>query len=293
MVFRHETSVKYPTFTPVPASDQSASRLSEAFSPIPIRSHYPHQDPHAQGFNPPDSLANHVYGLPRGPAPGPFPGTPAPTPPPSPKPKKQQYQTDQSRPFLFPFSSKMSLRNQKLVPFAIDEADRLYERHMYVSAALWQMAKTREECILDESGLNSLPSKSEGFSSWSQDRRYSVVSTIGNGDEGEKLCDIALLDQKLAEAEANIKKTQLSEDRGRLRKAQERKQDLIRLKRVENIYVTDLSLYMVGTVYSSHIGCDTTCHARLCASPLEAFAGVSSRGFRTATSFRDVQQWIS
>lgn len=238
--------MKYPTFTPSPGSDRPASRLSEAFSPIPIRSHYPHQDPHTQGFNPPDSLVNHGYGPPRGPTSGPFPGTPAPTPPPSPKPKKQQYQTDQTRPFLFPFSSKVSLRNPKLVPYAIDEADRLYDRHMYVSAALWQMAKTREECILDESGLNNLPNASESLTSLTQDRRYSVVSIVNSGEEDEQLYDVALLDQKLAEADMNIKKAQISGDRTLLRKAQERRQDVMRLKRVENIYVIIFRLRSIG-----------------------------------------------
>ena len=42
-------------------------------------------------------------------------------------------------------------------PFAIDEADRLYAKHMYVSLSLWQMWKTREECMTVESGLEYLP----------------------------------------------------------------------------------------------------------------------------------------
>lgn len=48
-------------------------------------------------------------------------------------------------------------RNAKLVPYAIDEADRLYAKHMYVSQALWQMWKTREECMVAESGLEHMP----------------------------------------------------------------------------------------------------------------------------------------
>ena len=88
-------------------------------------------------------------------APGfrPMPATPAPSPPPSPKPKKQQFQTDQTRPFLFPFSR----RGGSLVPFAIDEADKLYHKHMYVSLSLWQMWRTREECMTRESGLERMP----------------------------------------------------------------------------------------------------------------------------------------
>lgn len=47
-------------------------------------------------------------------------------------------------------------RDIPLVPFAIEEADRLYNRHMYVSTSLWQIWKTREECITAESGLDHL-----------------------------------------------------------------------------------------------------------------------------------------
>ena len=43
------------------------------------------------------------------------------------------------------------------MPFAIDEADRLYAKHMYVSLSLWQMWRTREECMTVESGLEYLP----------------------------------------------------------------------------------------------------------------------------------------
>ena len=88
----------------------------------------------------------------------PQPATPAPSPPPSPKPKKQQFQTDQNRPFLFPFSrSRIGYNDARLVPFAIDEADKLYAKHMYVSLSLWQMWRTREECMTADSGLERLP----------------------------------------------------------------------------------------------------------------------------------------
>ncbi len=43
------------------------------------------------------------------------------------------------------------------MPFAIDEADKLYHRHMYVSLSLWQMWRTREECMTVESGLDHMP----------------------------------------------------------------------------------------------------------------------------------------
>lgn len=105
------------------------------------------------------------------------------------------------------------------------------------------MAKTREECILDESGLDNFPSRADSafdagsLASWSKDKHYSAVSTTGGTDEGDKFLDLVLLDQKIAEAEIAIKKAQASGDRPERRRAQERKEDLVRLKRVEAIYV--------------------------------------------------------
>lgn len=97
--------------------------------------------------------------------PAPQPATPAPSPPPSPKPKKQQYQTDQTRPFLFPFSRGLPGKDAQLVPFAIDEADRLYNKHMYISASLAQMWRTREDCMTAESGLDHMPGTEGEFES--------------------------------------------------------------------------------------------------------------------------------
>jgi hypothetical protein len=51
------------------------------------------------------------------------------------------------------------------VPFAIEEADKLYSKHMYISLALWQMWRTREDCMTAESGLEHLPGSEGGFES--------------------------------------------------------------------------------------------------------------------------------
>jgi hypothetical protein len=85
----------------------------------------------------------------------PLPGTPAPTPPPSPLPKtkKQQYQTDPSKPFVFPYTRGSATDTTSLVPFAIQEADRLYAKHSYVSLGLYQLWQEREECLREERGL--------------------------------------------------------------------------------------------------------------------------------------------
>lgn len=172
--FHQEISVKYPTFAPhnrpdlepIPAPvPVPAGKLAEAYSPIPIRHHYEHDDqdashpglppggPHGPQYHPQAGSGFRMQ-----------PATPAPSPPPSPKPKKQQFQTDQTRPFLFPFSrSTWSRRGNPLVPFAIDEADKLYHKHMYVSLALWQMWRTREECMTAESGLEHMPGSHKVF----------------------------------------------------------------------------------------------------------------------------------
>jgi hypothetical protein len=49
-----------------------------------------------------------------------------------------------------------------VIPFAIDEADKLYHRHMHISLALLQMWRTREDCMTYESGLEHMPG-SEGL----------------------------------------------------------------------------------------------------------------------------------
>ncbi|TFK43232.1 hypothetical protein BDQ12DRAFT_674621 [Crucibulum laeve] len=237
--FRQETSVKYPTFTPPQqpppvlinapiakaAPAQLTSRLAQAYSPIPVRHHYHHDDSdshaglHHNHFHPQMNQGPGQY------RPNPQPPTPAPSPPPSPKPKKQQYQTDQTRPFLFPFSGHRFGKDAKLVPFAIEEADRLYNKHMYVSLSLAQMWRTREDCMTAESGLDHMPGAEEEF-------RSSTFNAT-DPESSEPLPDIALLDEKISEA---IEAMKTAETTAEKRKAKERKEDLMRLKRVEQIY---------------------------------------------------------
>ncbi|KAI3596748.1 cell cycle arrest in response to pheromone-related protein [Moniliophthora roreri] len=242
--FRQETSVKYPTFVPPPPPppDPNApiiikplpssltSKLAQAYSPIPVRHHYHHDDLDNQSGLPSNS-GPHPFAQNPG-AGGPFrptvqPPTPAPSPPPPPpnaKPKKQQYQTDQSRPFLFPFS-KAQGKDARLVPFAIDEADKLYNRHMYVSLALSQMWRTREDCMTFESGLEHMPGSEGEFEP--------STFTSKDPETAEPLPDVAILDAKLAEATAALEKAQTPAEKRKLR---ERREDLMRLKRVEQIY---------------------------------------------------------
>ncbi|PIL37062.1 hypothetical protein GSI_00754 [Ganoderma sinense ZZ0214-1] len=235
-LFRQEISVKYPTFNPqavkAPASTPVATaKLSQAYSPIPVRHHYEHdggdshQDqshsgiPHQYNVSQPGSSFRSM----------PQPATPAPSPPPSPKPKKQQFQTDQNRPFLFPFSrSRIGYNDSRLVPFAIDEADKLYAKHMYVSLSLWQMWKTREECMTVESGLEFLPGAERP-----SEPKIPPISPQLDEEASEKLPDMAILDAKIAEAERAIAEGETTTEK---RRAMDRKEDLMRLKRVEQIY---------------------------------------------------------
>lgn len=141
---------------PRPVSAVTTSKLAQAHSPIPVRHHYHHDDSdhvNSHAFHPHSGGGTNT--------PFPQPATPAPSPPPGPKPKKQQYQTDQNRPFLFPFSRTHIGKDAKLIPFAIDEADKLYNRHMHISLSLLQMWRTREDCMTFESGLEHMPG-SEG-----------------------------------------------------------------------------------------------------------------------------------
>ena len=42
-----------------------------------------------------------------------------------------------------------------MVPYAIDEADKLYKQHAHVSLGLYQLWKEREEFLKEEIGLGS------------------------------------------------------------------------------------------------------------------------------------------
>ncbi len=142
--FQHDMEAKFPTFNPstVAPGGVPLDKLASAVNPIPPRKAY---------------RSNTGVDMPRGegfdatPAPSPHNATPAPTPPQSPKPNKQKYQTDQTRPFVFPYT--VSVQGGRMVPFSIEEAGRLYKNHMHISLELWQMWKLRNQCISEERGV--------------------------------------------------------------------------------------------------------------------------------------------
>jgi hypothetical protein len=196
-------------------------------------------------------------------------GTPAPSPPPhlqnpnqnpnlmqNPKQKKLQFQTDQTKPFVFPFS-----RSTGTIPVAVEEAERLYKKHMHVGLALWQMWEVREACWREETGLDE--SIALGGSGSSNNRN--VASTGVGGERGSGISvgvngvgvgvpssfgrseDVVENTSGLSDVkklEALIEEVGQALDGGaeaggkERRKLKERKQDLIRLRRVETIYVS-------------------------------------------------------
>ncbi|CAG7848847.1 SubName: Full=Probable Protein required for hyphal anastomosis (HAM-2) {ECO:0000313/EMBL:CCA68099.1} [Serendipita indica DSM 11827] len=300
--FREETFVKYPTFSPPPITEAAkvpSTKLAEALTPLPVRNHYVHPDHNVNGglgqgddpasanavLNPPGYGNNGFPG-------GPMLATPAPSPPPSPKPKKQQYQTDQTKPFVFPFSPAAYV-SSRLVPYAIDEADTLYARHMHIPLALFQIWRTREDFILDESGLDAMPGDKEsdvrmkrwsvvaikkhlGSASYGSGGHVSSASMggiLGSGsmdaandgeDEEETITwpDSQILEEEIEKAERELKKLDAeiakeirlhgedgidSAKKAERKRAKERRDDLMRLQRVEIIYAATLP-FLSGVV---------------------------------------------
>jgi hypothetical protein len=248
--FRQETSVKYPTFTPTRVGDAKVELIAAAIQPIPVRPTFHHSTnddeamggmlPQRQQPQPPQQL----------------PPTPAPSPPPNnARLKKEKFQTDPNRPFLFPFS-RSNNGAVKLVPYAIDEADRLYRKHMHVSLALFQMWQTREACILDESGTD--PHSPDGIAILEREAvsmfgaaapiASPLVSTdIDVEDSAEAgLPDVRVLDVAIAEAQQKLDVAEKDGDRALRRKLRERRDDLIRLRRVESLHVRIYNRFLEG-----------------------------------------------
>jgi hypothetical protein len=129
------------------------------------------------------------------------------------------------------------------------------------------MWRTREDCILDESGLQSLPTSVSGDlgpgGSSLIDRKFSIVSlpstsfshlsidALDDVDEEPEtaLPDKVLLSDALKEAERMIKTAERDGSRSDLKKAKERRSDIIRLMRVELIYVRDITCFTAQCSY--------------------------------------------
>lgn len=233
--FRNEITSKYPSYQPPTISQGDLDRISAAAAPAPIRPSFSY---HINANHDPSSPANAISGPPQ-PMP---PGTPAPTPPVSPvvKPKKQQFQTDQTRPFVLPFSpANAGPRGRpRAVPQSIDEAGELYMKNMRISTELWQTWKLREEFMADESGI--LRAEAAAASSREEDaasrlRRRMEALVIDDREEEDAMDPLSML-RKL-EAKMRKEEAEEKDDKTRRGMAQNRV-DVKRLQHVEVLYVS-------------------------------------------------------
>lgn len=273
--FKGEILSKYPTYEPpnivAPIPQIPLDRIVAAAASAPLRQSYQlrsatHNHPAQDGSAPNTSMPQ-----------APMPATPAPTPPPSPppmKPKKQQYQTDQSKPFVLPFSranvggghySKMKGKGKMTVPFSIDEAGKLYQKNFRISTELWQTWKLREEYLADETGFGSDHSKqhveddvqSQRINALARHFEATSLEDNPNGAKARKVAEnetekpvdqdaLSMLYQLEGKFKANLKahkksvppSEQNSEFNKRTRKLTQRVEDVKRLQRVELIYVS-------------------------------------------------------
>ncbi|KIR40871.1 hypothetical protein I313_03527 [Cryptococcus deuterogattii Ram5] len=223
--WHRDTATKYPTFTPPPctAYPVPSEKLAESIRPIPPRPNYhstemPPAPPRPQPPAPPTNNPSL-----------PLPGTPAPSPPPSPVPpkKKQQFQTDPSRPFVFPYSRSSAAAPSSLVPFAISEADKLYHQHEYISLGLLQMWQVREDYIREERGLGR--SGLIGFTN----------SSDGEEEEDAEEVEALMREWKYEQEEMDCEERG---DREGMKKAREKRMAAKRLRRVDIIHKNTLPI---------------------------------------------------
>ena len=198
--------------------------------------------------------------------PAPLPGTPAPSPPPSPgqKAKKQQFQTDPTRPFLFPYSRNTNGTPASLVPFAIAEADKLYHRHAYVSLGLYQIWEAREECIREERGLGR-----KGLIGFEPNNEWDDV-------DDEAALEAMRLDWHFEEEEAE---NETRGDKAGAELAQQNRMVARRLHRVHVIYVSQAFRSLLS------LEINPADHAELCHSSAETPACYSHWTWSSSSRF--------
>lgn len=246
--FKSEFMSKYPTWNPpnvdVPFPEISLDQVAAASIPEPLKPLFPSyhdlqhehhleaEHEHQQQQRHPQAHQQYQQ-----------PATPAPSPPQSPqmKPKKQQFQTDQHRPFVMPYTSQQS-RQPMMVPRAIAEAGDLYAQHVRISTELWQTVKLREEMIADESGtsqaeadqlieqsstLHGLEGRMASLKLTGRDRGSAIE------DDEQDLADPLDMLQSL---EQDLKR----EAKGKGKAGMERIEDVRRLQRIELFYVGEL-----------------------------------------------------
>ena len=113
-----------------------------------------------------------------------------------------------------------------MVPFAIDEAEKLYNRHIHVSLGLYQLQKIREEYIREESGLGS--SGLIGFTK-------SAFDDDLDEEDDKAWQEYQTMDWRYEEKEILA---QSQGDNVAVKAAQQARLSLKRLYRVERVYVS-------------------------------------------------------
>lgn len=278
--FKGEILSKYPAYEPpqilAPIPQVPLERISAAAASAPLRNAL--QSLASSGFDGP-SQHEQMQSQQQQPAAGPLPATPAPSPPSSPlppKPKKQQYQTDQSKPFVLPFSStnlggghysSIKGKGKMTVPFSIDEAGKLYKQNIRITTELWQSWKLREEYLADETGADEdnaastsdgtrvLPSLTSQFESMSLEETLASLSASQSAEQKDRATKapaeprtdaLGMLYQleKTLKAELKAEKKQdIDGDSARAEKLERKRlaqkiKDVKKLQRVEIIYVS-------------------------------------------------------
>ncbi|KAH9819906.1 hypothetical protein DFH28DRAFT_954711 [Melampsora americana] len=291
--FRKEILAKYPTYVSSDVPEVYLARIAAAAAPTPIR---PSAMYHPANPSIPHDPSAHTkmqgnHNL--------QPGTPAPSPPPSPqqKPKKQQFQTDQTRPFVLPFSSAnaklTSAGLPSLVPRSIDEAGELYRSHLRISTELWQTWKVREEFMADESGLAKVEAAAEAKSQKHRERdslqgvtnRLSTLSLEPTPASDILAANESLIPdslQMLIDLEAKIRcdvaTAERLQDHSTSQRLKQDAMDTQRLQRVELIYVRSTSF-----ISSPYLTSDAKCSHRI-AQPSPSIEDIDILRHREITS---------
>lgn len=137
---------------------------------------------------------------------------------------------------MFPYSQSTQGPPTSLVPYAIEEADKLYNSHLFVSLGLYQLWEAREECLREERGLGR--SGLIGFSSMRLD------------DDEDEAAEVAM--QRDMQWEEEEMRAEAKGDTEGVKLAKEKRAAARRLYRVEVIYVRSPSVtFLTPAIYAA------------------------------------------
>jgi hypothetical protein len=104
---------------------------------------------------------------------------------------------------------------------------------------------------------------------------------LQDAETSEPLPDIALLDAKITEADEALKKAETSSEK---RRAKERRDDLLTLKRVEQIYVCSTTPRLLSTFVDYPLELSSSCDVQLYSCPSQTSTGYRFCQLKYATS---------